>query len=181
MENRKMKIGIVGYGHVGKAMFELFKDAEVYDKFLGMGAQEELNLCDTVFICVPTPPKSNGECDTSAVEEVLSWLNVPLIIIRSTVPVGFTDKMREKYDKEIVFQPEYFGETVAHPFADLTKRNWLTFGGSQRGIDLAIKTYKTVVNSNVSIYQGTAKDAEFRQIYGECFFSCKGDILQRDV
>ena len=94
-----MKIGIVGYGHVGKAMFELFKDAEVYDKFLGMGAQEELNLCDTVFICVPTPPKSNGECDTSAVEEVLSWLNVPLIIIRSTVPVGFTDKMREKYDK----------------------------------------------------------------------------------
>ena len=98
-ENRKMKIGIVGYGHVGKAMFELFKDAEVYDKFLGMGAQEELNLCDTVFICVPTPPKSNGECDTSAVEEVLSWLNVPLIIIRSTVPVGFTDKMREKYDK----------------------------------------------------------------------------------
>ena len=58
-----MKIGIVGYGHVGKAMFELFKDAEVYDKFLGMGAQEELNLCDTVFICVPTPPKSNGECE----------------------------------------------------------------------------------------------------------------------
>ena len=45
-----MKIGIVGYGHVGKAMFELFKDAEVYDKFLDMGAQEELNLCDTVFI-----------------------------------------------------------------------------------------------------------------------------------
>lgn len=87
-----MKIGIVGYGHVGKAMFELFKDAEVYDKFLGMGAQEELNLCDTVFICVPTPPKSNGECDTSAVEEVLSWLNVPLIIIRSTVPVGLRTK-----------------------------------------------------------------------------------------
>lgn len=173
MENRKMKIGIVGYGHVGKAMFELFKGAEVYDKFLGMGAQEELNLCDTVFICVPTPPKSNGECDTSAVEEVVSWLNVPLIIIRSTVPVGFTDKMREKYDKEIVFQPEYFGETVAHPFADLTKRNWLTFGGSQRGIDLAIKTYKTVVNSNVSIYQGTAKDAEFAKYMENAFLAAK--------
>ena len=32
-EKKKMKVGIVGYGHVGKAMHNLFKDAVLYDKY----------------------------------------------------------------------------------------------------------------------------------------------------
>ena len=28
-----MKIGIIGYGHVGKAMHQLFQDAKIYDKY----------------------------------------------------------------------------------------------------------------------------------------------------
>ena len=50
-----MKIGIVGYGHVGQAMHGLFIDAVIYDKFKGIGTTEEINGCDTVFVCVPTP------------------------------------------------------------------------------------------------------------------------------
>lgn len=55
-----MKIGIVGYGHVGKAMQGLFKNAILYDKCLHIGSKEEINSCDTVFVCVPTPQRIDG-------------------------------------------------------------------------------------------------------------------------
>lgn len=168
-----MKIGIVGYGHVGEAMHGLFKDAVVYDKYKELGTIEEINGCDTVFVCVPTPQAEDGRCDTSIVEEVLEWIESPLIILRSTVYVGFTDEMTEKYGKEIVFQPEYYGETVAHPFADLNDRTWLSFGGTRRGIDLAIRTYQTVVNSNVRIYQADAKSVEMAKYMENAYLAAK--------
>ena len=118
-EENRMKTGIVGYGHVGKAMHKLFKEAVIYDKYLELGSREEINSCDIVFVCVPTPQKKGGYCDTSAVEEVIQWVESKAIVLRSTVYVGFTDEMSKKYNKEIIFQPEYYGETVAHPFADL--------------------------------------------------------------
>ena len=168
-----MKIGIVGYGHVGKAMQGLFKDAVIYDKYKNIGTHEEINECDTVFVCVPTPQAQDGHCDTSIVEEVLEWITAPLIILRSTVYVGFTDEMMKKYQKEIVFQPEYYGETVAHPFADLIDRSWLSFGGTPNGIDLAIRTYQTVINSNVRIYQADAKSVEMAKYMENAFLAAK--------
>lgn len=167
-----MKIGIVGSeGHVGSAMKALFPNAVCYD--LKSGTKEEINQCHTVFVCVPTPSRSDGSCNTDIVESVLEWIDVPLIILRSTVYVGFTDAMREKYNKEIVFQPEYYGETVDHPFSDLKARKWLTFGGTEKGIHLAIKTYQTVHNSNISIYHGDAKSIEMAKYMENCFFATK--------
>ena len=168
-----MKIGIVGYGHVGKAMRALFKDAVSYDKYLNVGTREAINICDAVFVCVPTPQTEDGHCDTSAVEEVIRWVECKVIVLRSTVPVGFTDEMCKKYNKEIVFQPEYYGETVAHPFADLNERQWLVFGGTKRGIDLAIRAYQGVINSNVRIYQSDAKDAEMAKYMENAFLALK--------
>ena len=168
-----MKIGIIGYGHVGKAMHALFKKAVIYDKYLGVGTPEEINSCDATFVCVPTPQSKDGHCDTSAVEEVIQWVQSKVIILRSTVYVGFTDEMCKKYNKEIVFQPEYYGETVAHPFADLNNRQWLVFGGRKKGIDLAIRTYQQVINSNIRIYQCDAKDAEMAKYMENAFLAMK--------
>ena len=98
---------------------------------------------------------------------------VTLLILRSTVRVGFTSEMAKKYNKEIVFQPEYYGETVAHPFANLSDRSWLTFGGTKRGINLAINTYKTVINSNVRIYQCTSEEAEMAKYMTNSFLATK--------
>ena len=168
-----MKIGIVGYGHVGKAMHALFKGAEVFDEPLNIGTKEKINQCEIAFVCVPTPSMQDGNCDTSIVENVISWLNVPVIVLRSTVRVGFTDEMMEKYHKEIVFQPEYYGETVAHPFAELSDRQWLAFGGNPKGIDVAIKAYQTVMNSNVRILQYGAKEVEFAKYMENAYLATK--------
>ncbi len=168
-----MKIGIIGYGHVGTAMHQLFNDAVVYDKYKKIGTQEEVNQCDIAFICVPTPMCEDGSCNTSIVEEVIQWCTCKCLILRSTVRVGFTREMREKYNKEIVFQPEYYGETVAHPFANLSDRRWLTFGGTKEGIRLAIKAYQKVINSNIRIYQCSSDEAEMAKYMTNSFLALK--------
>ncbi len=168
-----MKIGIIGYGHVGKLIHKEFPDANIYDKNLGIGTIDEINNCDVAFIAVPTPQGEDGLCDTSIVEDVISKLKTELIIIRSTVYVGFTDYASEKYGKNIVFQPEYYGETISHPFKEHDSKDWITFGGNQDSIDLAIEVYKGVKNSNIKIYQSKAKDIEMAKYMENAFFAMK--------
>lgn len=167
-----MKVGIVGYGTVGQKMLKLFVDAVIYDAPKHIGTKESINLCDTVFVCVPTSNGADGLCDTSIVEEVISWLNVPLIIIRSTVKVGFTLSMIEKYHKEIVFQPEYIGETVNHPITN-NPNQWLTFGGTTNGKRLAVKTYQKIINADTKIYLTDPSTAELAKYMTNAFLATK--------
>lgn len=168
-----MKIGIVGYGHVGSAMKKLFTDAFVYDPFLKLGEKSTINDCDAAFVCVPTPARKDGTCNTDIVEEVISWCEAKLIIIRSTVYVGFTEYASKKYKKQIVFQPEYYGETINHPFADLSTRNWLTFGGTKSAVNSAIEVYQTVVNSNIRIIIGPSSEIEMAKYMENAFLATK--------
>jgi len=180
-----MKIGIVGMGHVGSNMYKLFNDAMIYDtkytrmydiltdKEMDQKYKNRINECDVTFVCVPTPQNEDGSCNTSAVEEVLQWCKSKLIILRSTVYIGFTREMATKYNRLIVFQPEYYGETVAHPLVNLSERQWLTFGGEKEGIDLAIQAYQTVMNSNVRIYQVSYEEAEMAKYLENAYLATK--------
>jgi len=141
-------INIVGYGIVGKSMHKLFPNAEI-----------NMKKADVSFICVPTNMLSNGHCDTSIVEEVISELESNLIIIRSTVSVGTTDRLKEKYNKHIIFQPEYIGETTAHCY-DERSIPFLILGGDIDDCQKAIELYHSVYNSNIKILFLTSKEAE---------------------
>lgn len=80
-------IGIIGYGVVGNAMYESFKnDFEIliYDKFKKQhntikdenSLQELVALMDgPIFVCVPTPSNHDGSCDISIVDEVCKLIN----------------------------------------------------------------------------------------------------------
>lgn len=168
-----MKIGIVGMGHVGTAMYDLFKTAIIYDKYKKIGDRQQLCDCDCVFVCVPTPMGSDGSCDTSAVDEVLEWLDSNVIVLRSTVPVGYTDRKSIELNKHIVFQPEYYGETVAHPFSNLNSRTWVTLGGEADARNMAISAYKTVYNADVQFSLVDAKTAELAKYMENAFLATK--------
>ena len=98
---------IVGYGAVGRGIHQLFPSAHPYDPPLGLGSKDGVNASRFAFICVPTPELPDGSCDTSIVEEAVSWIESEFIILRSTVPVGTTDRLRAETGKAIIFQPEY--------------------------------------------------------------------------
>lgn len=147
-------------GWVGKAMKVLFPDALVHDPAQGMISEEPV---DVAFICVPTqlvyPYGGTPYLDTGIVKECVKNCDASLIIIRSTVMPGTCDKL-EAMGKNIVFQPEYLGETIAHPLFDQKSRPFLILGGSPSNRRLAIELYQSVYNATVTIRQVTLYEAE---------------------
>jgi UDPglucose 6-dehydrogenase len=153
------KIGITGYGWVGKAQHELFPDAVVYDPYLKLGSKALINECSINFIAVPTPNKEDGSLDTSAVEEVAEWCESDLIVIRSTVQPGTADRLKA-LGKRVVSQPEYLGESVAHPLLDQGSRPFMILGGDKPDTRKVIEAYQGVYNANINIRQTTNLEAE---------------------
>ena len=150
-----MTTKIYGLGWVGKAMQTLFPESLIHDPVQNFVSEEQV---DVSFICVPTNLK-DGKLDCSIVEEVVKNCSSNLIIIRSTVMPGTCDKL-EKLGKNIVFQPEYLGETTCHPLTDQKTRPFLVLGGRPENRRKAIELYQTVYNASITIRQVTNYEAE---------------------
>src|SRR3989338_7490165 len=92
--------------------------------FFTTSYRESVPNSQVVFICVGTPPKSDGEADLSylfaAVEQTAKNLKgYTLIAIKSTIPIGFEDDLEDtvkKYAKvkfEFAANPEFLREGTA--------------------------------------------------------------------
>ena len=81
--------------------------------------EEAYKDAELVIIATPTNYDDvNHFFDTSAVEDAIEWtLKVNpdvLMVIKSTIPVGYTESVREKYGiKNIIFSPEFLRESKA--------------------------------------------------------------------
>lgn len=111
-----MIIGIIGNGFVGKAT-KILKNKEItilcYDinpdlcepKGIDL---DSMNICDIIFISVPTPMNKDGSVHLGIVKKVVSDLKKNnfknSIVIRSTVPPGTCDELG------VYFMPEFLTE-----------------------------------------------------------------------
>lgn len=177
-----MKIGIVGYGYVGKAMFNFFKshyNVIFYDPFIAESCtKEEINECNLAVVCVFTPTGNDGKCDTSIVEEVMEWINTQLILIKSTVAVGTTKRLKEKSGKRICFSPEYIGESTYDTGYlsfnyDMKHHSFYTFGGDKRDTAELVSMFQ-IISGPTKIYKQTDEtSAELAKYMENAFFSTK--------
>lgn len=160
-----MKVGIVGYGYVGRATHKLFSDAAIYDSNIAEYAAP-LRGCDIAFLATPTPWNSNlGSLDMSSVEDAIQRCGCDFIVIRSATQPGFADRMAQKYpDKRFVVQPEYLGETPQHPLSDTASRPFMILGGDAADRRKVIECYQRVLNANIAVRQVTRLEAEIIKI-----------------
>ena len=155
-----MTIGIIGQGYVGTAIkvgFESYYDLETYDKF--STAKSTCNLpdlvaeCEVIFVCVPTPMNRDGSCHTDIVECVVrdidKWASRyhkdinPIVVIKSTIPPGTTDRLNKKYKNvSVIFNPEFLSE--ANFIEDFKNQTRVVLGGTRKGTNLLRQIYSKV-------------------------------------
>ena len=92
-------------------------------QFLSFMATTELDVAyknpDFILICTPTNyDEETNKLDTSSIEQVLndinSYSNQATVIIKSTVPIGYTEKIQQLYPNlTILFSPEFLREGKA--------------------------------------------------------------------
>jgi UDPglucose 6-dehydrogenase len=80
----------------------------------------EIAECEFLFVCVDTPPTYSGDADLSrvwtVVDELPELTGRPILVMKSTVPVGTGEKVREGLDQRglehvgYVSNPEFLAE-----------------------------------------------------------------------
>jgi UDPglucose 6-dehydrogenase len=178
-----MKVAIIGNGYVGKAYHKFFPDAVMYERHKvtheGLNT-DEVNACDLAIVCVPTKMNDDGSCDTSIVEEVVGWLETPLILIKSTIPPGTTKALKSKYNKRICHSPEYVGEggyyipfwLYPHP-TEPQHHSFMIIGGDPEDREEVLQFFYPVLGATKTYYQVDETTSELIKYMENCAIAAK--------
>jgi len=194
-------IGIIGQGFVGSAIREglkSFYNVKAYDidksKCWNVAdkstVDEVIWHSDIIFVCLPTPMRANGSCDTRILESALDnaykslkkqdpdpkhsdFLNrqtqKKTFVIKSSVPPGTTESLSKKYPRiNLCFSPEFL--TEANSFEDFKNQSRIIIGGD------GAKTVKAMFRKpfpNIPIIVTKSATAEMVKYFTNCFLATK--------
>lgn len=142
-----MKIVIVGFGFVGRAIFDVLREkhdvAIVEPDFMApqlgintVGRQasdiQNIDPVDGFIICVPTPQADNGRCDDTLVSdyvyEIIKHQPHAHILIKSTTSIPTLSDFRDFH--RVTFSPEFLrGSISADPSKEFRECDFAIYGG----------------------------------------------------
>ncbi len=187
-----MKLGIIGQGFVGSAIYEglkSFYEVSTYDIDPNKCNSTLEHVCETsdiVFVCLPTPMMKTGQCDTRILEDAIRGIDEvccnkrpidrPILVIKSTVPPGTTARIENQYtsrpdaspDMQVCFSPEFL--TEANSFEDFKNQNRIIIGGN------GAKKVKQVLRRpfpKIPIVVTKSETAEMVKYFTNCFLATK--------
>ena len=194
-----MNIGIIGQGFVGSAIREGLKNhfsVNTYDldeTKCNSTHEETCIKSDIIFLCLPTPMRKDGSCDTRILEGVLqssydiikknqkspkhaSFLdseskNRKILIVKSTVPPGTTENLNKKFPEvDICFSPEFL--TEANSFEDFKNQTRIIIGGPRPATGTIKQMFRKVFPTIPIVKTGT-NTAEMVKYFTNCFLASK--------
>lgn len=179
-------VGIIGKGFVGGAMYENFKD--VFNTLVWDTDETKRNVAtfrefvetsDIIFVCVPTPMKSSGECDVSIVSAVIDDIaqidRRKYVVIKSTVTPGTTSRLASDFQMTIGFNPEFL--TEANAYNDFRHQPLIVIGADDSGLATVMAQlyyeFNTAVDNVAHVIQRTTKEAELFKYLANSFLATK--------
>lgn len=176
-------IGVIGTGYVGSAVkfyFEKHTQVETFDsikKCSTKSIEELVSKSDIIFLCLPTPMNKDGSTHIDIIKTVLSEINSfisknnhKVFVIKSTIPVGTTDYLIEKYSKlELVFNPEFLREVSFKE--DFANQDRIILGYEKRN-ELVFNLYKKYF-PNAEIIETKSSNAEMIKYITNTFLATK--------
>ncbi len=142
-----MKVGIVGYGFVGKAL-ENGIDSSVsimnVDPKLNNSIKDLIPFQpNIIFVCVPTPMSSDADQDISILQSVLNQIKASdieaLIVLKSTVLPNHLNRINNEHHN-FVYNPEFLTEKNAND--DFINSPLIVFGGNSKSNNKLAEFYR---------------------------------------
>jgi UDPglucose 6-dehydrogenase len=135
---------------------------------------------DSEFIIIATPtnydPTSNF-FDTSSVDGVVRDINSnnknALIVIKSTIPIGYTDSLKKKYNTDrIIFSPEFLEEGSA--LKDNLYPSRIIIGGSaEKSSNFAALLVNSASKKDIEVLHIGSKEAEAIKLFSNTYLAMR--------
>lgn len=190
-----MKIGIIGQGFVGSAIREGLKNfykVNTYDLNPTKCNSTHEEVCaesDIIFMCLPTPMRRDGSCDTRILEKAIQNVDEtciktdrqtsrPILVIKSTVIPGTTERIGKNYinrgdgnpEMSVCFSPEFL--TEANSFDDFKNQSRIVIGGPRPATGTIKQMFRKAFPTIPIIKTGT-RTAEMVKYFTNCFLATK--------
>lgn len=166
------------------------KKSPIQDKLIEEYLLRDVNLKVTLdksdayknadYIIVATPTnydEENNYFDTSSIEKVIQDLDTAqsqaIIIIKSTIPVGFTQRIREQYPNlNIVFSPEFLREGKAL-YDNLYPSRIVIGDRSEIGQEVGALFKEAALKADVDVLLMDATEAEAVKLFSNTYLAMR--------
>lgn len=131
-----------------------------------------------IIICTPTNfDEKTNQFDTTSVENVIQKVleinPSSTIVIKSTVPVGYTEKIKEQYKiNSIIFSPEFLREGSAL-FDNLYPSRIIIGDQSIKGVEFAELLKKASLKKNVEVKFMRSSEAEAVKLFANTYLALR--------